>query len=418
MKVLLIGDNIPARNYGAVATTESLLDLIHKNATNVELKTIDTRYFFGTAPKEGLPPYDIDLYRRGGDPRRIWKGSSVPTSAKPIIQECYDNYPGMVDKVLKGEILQYEKNLIEETDMVVINPEGAIVNGTDNKGFYRPQGRYLLFMAYLSKVVFNKPCFIINHSVDPQNLDIEFIIQNVYPKLDGVYVREKFSLKYLNEIGVKNAEYVPDILWTHDFENDPEVKCPKCLENFDFSKPYICLGDSSGLKNAYSEVSWDVTSVYCALIDKLKETLGYNIIFVNGHNGYYAPVDAAIVWAELPYVRLANCSYHELYYVLKNAKLFISGRWHASIMSLIGHTPVILWGGDCFKTNALHAEIGCKGTFYDVKTIPRNIYQMCDDAVKVLNTPHDDCWAKVEEMKKLALKNVDVFTKDFSKKKD
>lgn len=404
-KVLLIGDNRPATNYGAVATSEALLDLINKVRPNIELMTIDARYAFVAAKQAGFPPYDVEEPRHGIAPK-----ISPDLIDNWDIHELYENYPMMVDKVLNGEMLCYEKKLIEAADLVIVNPEGAIVNGTDSKGFYRRVGRYFLFISYLAKVVLNKPCFVINHSVDPQNLDIEFIVQNVYPKLDGVYIREKLTLKYLNEIGVTNARHVPNILWTHDFEKDPEVKPPECLKNFDFSKPYICLGDSSGLHNAYHEVSWDVTDTYLKLISRLKSQLGCEIIFVNGHNARFAPINSVIIQAELPHVRMANCSYHELYYVLKHAQLFISGRWHASIMALMGHTPVILWGGDCFKTNALHAEIGCKGRFYDIQTIPRNIYQICDDAVKVLKTPHDDCWEKVEEMKKLALKNVDMLT--------
>ena len=164
-------------------------------------------------------------------------------------------------------------------------------------------------------------------------------------------MRERKSLELLRSISITNSMYVPDALWSHDFDNDIYVKCPEILKDFDFGKPYICLGDSSGIHNNFSDAKWNVADIYTRLIKEIKSKTEYDIVFVDGYNGGNDEINKIIRRNELRSVALWNCSYHELYYVLKQSRAFISGRWHASIISLLANTPIILWGLCGWKEN-------------------------------------------------------------------
>ena len=423
-KILFVGDLRTAYNYGAIATTETLLDLVRQAAPTADLKLIDVRSFSGHTPPTGWPPVDYRevlhappsgkaaltraLKRAGLYDFAQAVRESLALAPRDNVPARFDAYSRMAEKILNGEQWAFEKNTIEWADVVLINSEGNIVNGTDAHGLYRTGGRYVCFFAWLAKMVFHKPCYIINHTVDPQNRDIKTIIQNVYPCLDGVYVREKMSCELLRQWHVENFRYVPDALWTHDFENDPEAKAPVALRDFDFMQPYICIGDSSGIQNNYSHVKWDVAAVYTELIAQLRRDVCPRIVFVDGYNGISPGIEAAVRRSGIDRVNLKNCSYHELYYVLKHARLFISGRWHASIIALLGHTPILLWGSDSHKTEALYGEVGYRHEFFDVAALPLNIDRVAAEAKAILADDMTCVWNAVEELKRRAKDNTDM----------
>ncbi len=423
-KVLFVGDLTGARNYGAIATSESLMDLLLEKTDKEHFKRIDYRSFYAETPVCGWPAEkDINgsasnfknkikaLLNRLGLLEKVrhmlGKGDDLGECHVPVRLSDFKDFS---KEVLEGARLPYEKALIEWADAVIINAEGNIVNGTDKNGVYRFGGLYVLFVAYFSKVVMGKPCYIINHTVDPANRDVQEMVQTIYPLMDAVYVREKLSYGLLESWGITNHEYVPDALFSHDFERPgtEEAFKEKWKAKIDFSKPYICLGDSSGIKNRYNTVKWDVVKTYGRLIDKLKKTVCGQIVFIDGYNGMNYDIQQVIDDNSLVQVDLRNCGYGELYYMMKNAELFISGRWHTSIISLKAHTPILLFGSDSHKTEALYHEIDWPFYFFDTKSVPVNISRICEVARQILSYDCGEVWEKVEELSLLARRNADV----------
>lgn len=422
MRVLLVGDLRDANNYGAIATTESLIKLLLDHPACSELKLIGHRSFSGMTPVGGWPEKETEIsgikYTMKETAKAAAKAIGILTTVRKLknawfpsyvpdnVPVRFDQYSAMEARIAAGETWQYEKDMAEWADVIVINSEGNIVNGTDKEGRYRVGGRYVLFFAYLAKHLFHKPCFIINHTVDPKNRDAREMICHVYPLLDGAYVREQLSCHLLDSWGIGNYRYVPDALWSNDFEADPLVNAPACLGGFDFGSDYICIGDSSGIKNNYNQVKWNVVDVYSRLIGELKKTW-HNIIFIDGYNGGNDDICEVIRKNGLRSVNLNTCSYHELYYVLKHASLFISGRWHASILSLLGHTPVLLWGSDSHKTEALYTEVNYPYKFFDVAALPANIDRVAEEARKIVAEDHADTWIEVEKLKAASKANAE-----------
>mgnify|MGYP000677091129 CR=1 FL=1 len=150
-------------------------------------------------------------------------------------------------------------------------------------------------------------------------------------------------------------------------------------KGIDFSKPYICLGDSSGIKNAYNQVKWDVFQVLSEIVDRLRG-ITPQIIFVDGYSGGNEDINELVKKKRLGRVNLNNCNYHDLYHVLEGASLFISGRWHASILCTLANTPILLWGSDSHKTKSLYTLLEYKYPFFEVATLPVNIDELIRDS--------------------------------------
>lgn len=396
-KILFVGDLRTVNNYGAVATTEALLKLLSAEAFDTEFKYIEFRSLYSPTPVNGFPkekPTANSIYRRvvkSMIPAFVLKKirqvlirkNALLDATKDFVPYKYSQFESYYERMKSGQSLQYEKNLLDWADIVYINGEGNIVNGTDSYGKYRMGARYILFLAWLSKVKYNKPTLILNHTVDPRNYNAFEIISAVYPLLDQVLVRETLSLPVLREHGVNNARFVPDALFSYkpavEWEPSEELK-----KQIDFSHPFICIGDSSGVKNAYSHVSWNVIDVFTEIIHELKN-IAPQIIFIDGYNGNNEDINEVIRKNNIGYVNFQNCNYHDLLHVLQRSMLFISGRWHASILCTLANTPILLWGADSHKTRSLYTLLDYNYRFFEVASLPANIPELIDEARKIIN---------------------------------
>ena len=293
--------------------------------------------------------------------------------------------------------------MIDWADIVLIYAEGSVVKGTDSQGYYHVSGIYPLFIAYLSKKVFCKKCYIINHTVDPQNRDIMYMISNIYPMLDGVYIREPLSGKILDQCSVTSYEVIPDALFSYVPSVDWKPST-YLSEIIDFSKPYICLGDSSGFYTDRLHI-WDIEETYSKLIDQLRNICP-QIVFVVGFAKYYPAIMKVIKKKRIPYISVNNSSYEDAYHVLQRAEIFISGRWHTSILSLLANTPILLFGSDSHKTEALYEMIHYPYRFFDVRTLPINIEQIVEEAKHIIESDNSRYFEYLKECARLSEKNV------------
>ncbi|MDI9394564.1 MAG: polysaccharide pyruvyl transferase family protein [Euryarchaeota archaeon] len=394
--ILVIGDLTTANNYGAIATTEALKKIFFETYGS-SVKYIDYRSFIKPTPTSG---WDTELnnsflakaykiikpYDKNGVVLKI--GLEIINKQTDIenrvdIPYLFKYYEIFAHRILKGEILQYEYELLKWADAIYINGEGNIVNGTDSKGVYRIGALYILFLAYFIKKHLNKYCAIINHTVDPNNLDAAEIVKNVYPLLDYVAVREPYSIKNLNELGFYNVELVPDALFTFVPEENiwhpPEI----LKKEIDFTKPYICIGDSSGIRSRTTKVKWDVCEMYSKLIKELKNITD-QIVFVDGFNGGHESINRLVKENKIGRVNLNNCSYKDLYHVLSKSEIFISGRWHASILCVLSGTPILLWSADSHKTKGLYSLLEYPYRFFQIDTLPLHIDDIINQTKEIL----------------------------------
>lgn len=427
-KILFIGDYTPSYNYGAIATSECLKKMVSTHFEKNKIKIIESRMFGKNPPRGGwgefIPPKNIikksfiEKIRLKleylGVKEILLKlvSSNLRTNKekyKPYLFRHFDTY---AKKMLDGKIFQYEYKQIKWSDIVYINGEGTLVHGTDNQGIYRKGGLHLLFLAYFAKNYLDKYCAIVNHTVDPGNRDAEEIIKETYPTLDYVSVREPLSINALDSLGYKDAKLVPDALFSYEPDNEWHPS-KKLLKEIDFNKPYICIGDSSGILSTTAKVKWDVFNVYRRLIKELQEIVP-QVIFVDGFLGKHPEINKLIKKMKLGKVNLSNCSYHDLYYVLKNSEIFISGRWHNSILSVKANTPILLWGADSHKTKGLYELLDYPYKFFDINTLPIHISDIAEETEKILKQKSDiteKLNKKNAKLKQDSYKNVSFLSK-------
>ena len=287
-KILFVGDLRKVHNYGAIATTESLIKLFQTEIKDYEMKIIEARSMYEPTPAGGWTSEPA-----GEDPnsltnrlkntirtilpfkvksciRALKKSNHVNLGRKDFVPYKFSQYEEYYSRIINGEKFQYEDKLLKWADIVYINSEGNIVNGTDELGRYRLGARYILFMAWLAKVKYNKTVIIANHTVDPKNMNAFEMIENIYPRLDYVILREPLSIALLEKHGVDNVIFAPDALFTYKDETE-WTPSPQLKEKIDFSKPYICIGDSSAFQNKYGGLKWPVAQILTEIIMKLKE---------------------------------------------------------------------------------------------------------------------------------------------------
>lgn len=386
--ILFIGDLRSAHNYGAIATTETLIKLLDDNV-KATYKYIDAWSFRNTTPVEAFGDTWRPSRKNNSLLRRAFRRFYSYVGKNETLTKIPDRIPyklsqfeSYYNNLIKGDSLQYEKKMLDWADIVFINGEGNIVNGTDKYGKYRIGGRYILFMAWLSKCKFHRPTLIVNHTVDPNNYNAFEMIKAIYPSLDEVLVRETLSIGLLKSIGVNNARFVPDALFAYQPQTEwtPSVEISKQI---DFSQPYICIGDSSGIKNGYGSVKWDVYDVYDKIIDELKKIVP-QVVFVDGFTETHPIINMIVKKKNIGRVNLRNCSYHDLYYVFKNAKIFVSGRWHASILCVLANTPILLWGADSHKTRSLYTLLDYSYRFFEISSLPANIPELVQEVKLIL----------------------------------
>ncbi len=392
-KVLFVGDLRNGYNYGAIATSENLCAMVEKSAGKENIKYIDVRSLRDPTPVHGWGKsknIKSNSLKKEIAVKFPWLFKLLKNvkfkknDATPFVAYKWEDYDIFAKEVFSGKRLQYEYSLMQWADIVYINGEGNIVKGTDENGYYRIGGLYILYIAYLAKNHLNKKVHIVNHTVDPHNRDIEKIIKNLYPTLDSVFVREKYSLKKLHDLGVKHAKFVPDALFAYNPENTTENPLYKLCPQIDPGKPYICLGDSSGIYSKYNKVKWNVSGVYSKLVEELKKVVD-QVVFIDGFNGRNKEIRKLIKQSSLPSVSLSTCSYKQLYHILSNSELFISGRWHNSILSILSGTPILLWGADSHKTVGLYDLLNYPYEFFNIDSIPVHINDIASEAKKILN---------------------------------
>ena len=447
MKVLFIGDLRNCYNYGAIATTESLIKMLLAKYPKAEVRYIDFRSLQNATPPDGWGQEKIAEEKNNKDhsnplqrikikivrlyyrmrhvlkffipygivkiAERITKQeiSDKKTILPPInyhIPFLFKNFDKWAKDMMNGKVLEYEKKLFEWADIVLVNGEGNVVNGTDENGVYRHRACYVLFMSWVAKTHFHLPVCIVNHCVDPNNSDAVEIIKNVYPLLDRVIVRDPLSLKKLVSYGINNAEYAPDALFSYKGADVWEPS-ESIMSQIDFSKPFILVGDSSGIKNAYSEVSWNVQLFFKSLIERLQHIVP-QVVFVDGYSGSNEDINQLIVDTGLGRISLKNCSYQELYEVMKRAEIFVSGRWHASILCLLAGTPILLYGADSHKTKSLYSIVDYPYQFFEAISLPVHIDEIVDEVRKILkNRPSimADIKEKCRILKQQSYRNVD-----------
>ena len=371
MKALLIGDNSSALNWGGRGASIALYQMLEQKFQvtgtisgsvfmlgSAGFGYINTffpkRYnwlflsFVANRKKRKAFDYYVRVEEFFGAKDFI---SSDPEETVRNILACKDKYPPI------GAI--YDK--VADADLLIVNGEGDVV-------FTTPPRREALFILamialgiHLGKKVAFVNALVSDCPTTGRNKETLSAARKALSRCNATVLRDQQSFDYVkDEMPEVAADLVPDSLFTwnsiiqkYQYEipasGDVLVPYPEQRENLgklDFSKPYICIGGSAAAVG-----NQEKAEEHFSLIVEKAKLLGYEVYLTenDGRDGFLRSVAARTGTAYVP----VNTSIFAAGAILANARLFISGRYHPTILASMGGTPCIFLGSTAHKMQSL-----------------------------------------------------------------
>jgi polysaccharide pyruvyl transferase WcaK-like protein len=246
-------------------------------------------------------------------------------------------------------------------ELMVVDGDGDLILTTPP----RRQTLYLLAMMELG-IRLGKPVFLVNTMISDcpatgRNQHTLAAARRLFAGCAGVAVRDPESLAYLDaEMPKLGATLIPDSLfaWYPRYAEGtapppadgdlllPFPEDPQLFGRLDYSRPYLCIGGG-----ALAGTDPDrARRCYLDMVHAL-QGLGLGICLTESdHPDHFlrAVADEAGVGflpAEAPILACGA--------VLAHARLFLSGRYHPSILAALGGTPSIFLGTHAHKMGSL-----------------------------------------------------------------
>ena len=376
MKVVYVGDNRNRGNFGCRATSTALSQLIRLD--NEIVGRVTGKYtHFNNGNLFFINHLPEVLYKKLGKIRH-WADIKVGTNLffnmiRPHGKVMFSSFDFLTIDNLDKSIEDFIRCLpanpdLKEFDLRQYDFDAMVVNGEGSFIFSTPAWRESITITMLmhwaqklgKKVYFTNAMFS-DSPTSAHNKKALATAYQVLKKCELVTVREEYSYEYAKKYMPElNPVIIPDALFTwYDRINDDfiindgqyfidhRLECDEAYDNFDFSKPYICISGSS-VSGAYSDKK-PIIDRFVYLINKTKKRFpDYNVYVVETCEGDAFILEAAkqtntsVVGMCTPLLAAAK--------ILANASLYITGRYHPCIMSSLGGTPCVMMSSNSHKT--------------------------------------------------------------------
>lgn len=361
MKILFIADNRVRENWGCRATSIALKELIEQKHTIIGTIYGDITYNYEPAKIRKSSNKLYKLYSH------IYHLPFINKIAHSI--DIYDIIKNTVAKSYSAYQKICQKECIyKDIDLMIRNADGIVLNGEGSFIFSTPARYDTLFYLLLLKIAqsYGKKTYCLNSmfSDSPLSKRNNAILQesiNILSQCTLVTARDPLSFEYYKKYISHRIEYTPDALFTWKKYSDykkiilkyplaliPFPEFDKLWKDFSFDKPYICLSGSSYIKNPQEAIP-----IYSQLANKLKER--WHLIIVATCSGDFY-LEQVAQHTNVPFIPV-NTNILAGMSILANAQVFVSGRWHPSIMASNFGTPCVFLGSNSHKTMALQAML-------------------------------------------------------------
>lgn len=370
MKIFYVGDNRARQNFGCRATSIALSLLLREN-NEVVSKLGGLQTHQGTGPiifHPSLPSFTYRLAGRIPAFRKIWGFFSrkfrivkplgqfdfvreEPKTSLANLLRCLPANP-QLSEFIEG---------FEDCDCVVINGEGTFISSTSIR---RDALIYLMFIYWAETL--GKPVHLVNSilSLDPDEPESETSLHwfntftSTLSKLNTIWFRDRTSLDLYKSSrpNSNNACFVPDALFSLKKLLSAEAKATfletlpfgeeddLSFKAFDSDKKYIAISGNS--LAAHDQTKAKETHLY--LIESVVSTFPeHQVLLVESCAGDEF-MRAISLNLSLPLLSVRSAILAAAS-VLGRAELFISGRFHPSIMASLHGTPCIWLGSNSHK---------------------------------------------------------------------
>jgi len=374
---ILYNDRKERLNWGARSTGKALYQLIaqkHEIISEFDRPIYVTSSTYDSWSRKILSQYNYFIVKWAITALRFFVSWFTDLTKANVI--VFDDVDKTAEAILKYQDEEpYLKKIISDlkiADALVINGEGSMIFGN-------PTRAELFFFFALLNIAksYGKKTFYIN-AIASQNSVTDFNATEfeAFKKhiigCDKIIVRDPVSFNFLKERDIKdNLLYCPDSLFAwfkyieqglqKPFIGDTIVPFPDKINDygvFDFSQPYICVGGSSyfldsgrpEIYSANSEKRKITINNYVRLVEKLK-TLGKKVFLIEScdRDDFLWEVSQATQTPIIP----TRINLIQAISILANAEVFISGRYHPTIMASLGGTPCILLDSNSHKTYSI-----------------------------------------------------------------
>ena len=369
MKVFFVGDNRAAINWGraaSIALSQLLSGAFHISGRITgdffDLSTAEAGYVGTLMPPRYYRHFRYLLLRQCRRPIAWYIGLEKLFGAKDFIAEdptvSVDNllahkhrYPAL-DRIYRQAT---------EADLLVLDGDGDVI-------FSTPPRRHTLFLLAMIElgIRLKKPVFLVNSMISDcplsgRNNATLAAARRLFAQCRAVTLRDPESLEYVQrEMPEANSTFVPDSLFAWFSLYASGSSCPPLNGDFllpypekdeywgklDFSQPYICIGGGALAASQPNKSA----QCYARLVDAIRQ-LGYHVYLTENDlpDSFLHRVarekNVGIVPAGAP-ILLCGA-------VLAHARLFISGRYHPSILASLGGTPCIFLESHAHKMGSL-----------------------------------------------------------------
>lgn len=378
MKIVYVGDNRHRGNFGCRATSTALSQIISKENTIVgriygDYTNTDTGELFFY---QYFPTW---IYKKLGKLNKweyLKKGWYLLSRMLKRGKYYFSNFD-FIDYDLEKSINNLIKCIpanphLKEFDLRQYDFDALVVNGEGSFIFATPPWRESLIEAMLmywaekmGKKVYYLNGMLSDDPYSKTNQKTIDIVQPVFEKAEVVSVRENYSYNYAKKLFKNiNLKQYPDALfsWYNYINDDFLIKDGKYVigmsgasdnsfYEFDFYKPYICISGSSSVGLATSSKK-EIIQAYVELVNDVKKTFPeMNIFLVDVCEGDHFLNDVADI-TNIPVVPI-DTPILSAGKILANARLYISGRYHPSILASLGGTPCIFMSSNSHKTRSI-----------------------------------------------------------------
>lgn len=388
-KIVFVADNRNRENWGCRATSIALKDIIKEQCEISYTIYGDITgwyapvHFYRNTLKTRL--YSI-LYRSSGLAKNIFRLFDAADIIRSTVDKSYSLYQKAIKK---NRSLQEIDEKIKQADAMVVNGEGTFIFSTPNR---YDTIMYLLLIKVAQS--YGKRTYCLNamfsdYPNSPRNLSVINEAKEILGSCTFVTARDPISLRYCKENITDHVKYVPDALFTwNKFGNYQNVlkDYPLTIMGFpekenkwmDFKEPYLCLSGSS-LAARYPQKAY---KAYCILAERLNERMRTVVVSTCSGDKFLQNVAEKL---NLPYVSV-NSNILTGMALLSNARAFVSGRWHPSILASIGGTPCVFMGSNSHKTLAIQKMLNYeKQIEYNAIPSKEEINDILEDTVRVIS---------------------------------
>ncbi|HOX24959.1 MAG TPA: polysaccharide pyruvyl transferase family protein [Candidatus Krumholzibacteria bacterium] len=405
MSFLLVGDNRSNVNWGGRAGSLALFALLKESLGPGE-SVLGTEMSSTAA--------DYGFHSRLFPPHRQWLARSLARRAtrNPLVVAVrgLDRLLGAGDFLVDDPVasvrnlqrrrrrdpgLQGLYERVRAADTVVINGEGDVV-------FSRPVRRQIRFfaaMAELGRQLDKRVVFVntmLSDCAQTGRDPVAFALTaQALRRSHLVAVRDRRSLAVAQQdMGLDRVHLVPDslFLW-YDRQRAARAQLPadgdfvlpapeheRYLGRLDLSAHYVCVGGNSLATRPGARA--ELTAGYRRLCASLRD-LGYPVYVVvaDGRDSFLEEVAGDLELAVVP----VGVPIHLAAAILGRARLFVSGRYHPTIMAALGGTPCIFLATGAHKMQSL-ADVLEYGSEEIFPAVPGSddVRRLCDLAANRL----------------------------------